>query len=265
MATFLSKFLPLFIYPLGFTILLLILVLIFWKKQRLVKSVMILVLVILFLGGNRYISSILARSLEWRFPAPDLSFAPDAIVILGGGTEPAISPRQSVEVNAAGDRVFYGAILARQFPKASVIVSGGDIDFLDIAASTPAQDMVSLLELMGISQVRIILQENSQNTFEDAQLTCKLIDENRFSRVLLVTSAMHMPRSMMMFEKAGCTVFPAPTDYTITEAAWQHLWHPNVEEFFINLIPAYTNLSTLTKSLKEYFGIVYYTLLPFGK
>jgi uncharacterized SAM-binding protein YcdF (DUF218 family) len=265
MVTFLSKFLPLFIYPLGFVSLLLVFALLFWKKQRLAKTVIILALVILFLGGNRYLSSAVARSLEWSYPSPDLSLTLDAIVILGGGTEPAISPRQSVEVNAAGDRVIYGAILARQFPQTRVVVSGGDIDFLDIAPSTPAQDMVSLLMSLGISQDRIILQENSRNTFEDAQLTCKVIDENRFSRVLLVTSAMHMPRSMMMFEKAGCTVTPAPTDYTITEAAWQHLWHPNIEEFFINLVPAYTNLSTLTKSLKEYFGIVYYTLLASGK
>jgi hypothetical protein len=63
-----------------------------------------------------------------------------------------------------------------------------------------------------------------------------------------------------MFEKAGCSMIPAPTDYTITAEAWQQLWHPNIEEFFINLVPAYTNLSTLTKSLKEYFGISYYTL-----
>jgi uncharacterized SAM-binding protein YcdF (DUF218 family) len=265
MITFLSKFLPLFIYPLGFVSLLLVLALLLWKKQRLAKTTIVIVFVILLLGGNRYVTSAVARSLEWRFPSPDLTLQADAIVILGGGTEPAISPRQSVEVNAAGDRVIYGAILARQFPQARVIVSGGDIDFLDIAPSTPAQDMASLLELMDISQDRIILQENSQNTYEDAQLTCKVISENGFSRVLLVTSAMHMPRSMMMFEKAGCTVIPAPTDYTITEAAWQHLWHPNIEEFFINLVPAYTNLSTLTKSLKEYFGIVYYTLLAYGK
>lgn len=265
MITFLSKFLPLFLYPLGLVSLLLVSVIILWKKQRLAKILILAALFVLVLGGNRYIASAVARSLEWRFPSPDLTLAPDAIVILGGGTEPAISPRQSVEVNAAGDRVIYSAILARQFPQAKVIVSGGDIDFLDIAPSTPAQDMASLLELMGIARERILLQANSQNTFEDAQLTCKLIKDNNYSRVFLVTSAMHMPRSMMMFEKAGCTMTPAPTDYTITEAAWQCLWHPNVEEFFINLVPAYTNLSTLTKSLKEYFGIAYYTLLAFGK
>ena len=258
MMIFFSKFLPLFVYPLGLATLLLALVILFWKKPRFAKSLLIFTLVLLFLGGNRYVASTIARSLEWRYPAPDLSIPVDAIAILGGGTEPAISPRQSVEVNSAGDRVIYGAILARQFPDAKVIVSGGDIEFLDLTASSPAEDMASLLELMGIPLDRIIIQGNSQNTFEDAQLTCKIINENEFRQSVLVTSAMHMPRAMALFESAGCDVTPAPTDFTITEAGWQRLWHPNIEEFILNLVPSYTNLGLLTKSIKEYFGLWYY-------
>ena len=260
MVTFLSKFLPLFVYPLGLASLLLLFALVLWKRIRFSKTILVITLVILLVGGNRYVASAAARSLEWQYSSPDLSIAPDAIVILGGGTEPGIHPRPSVEVNAAGDRVIYGAMLAKQFKQAQVIVSGGDIDFLDLASTTPAQDMVTLLTFMDVHLDRILLQENSRNTYEDARYTCAIIKDHRLSRVLLVTSAMHMPRSMMMFNKAGCTVIPVPTDYTITEAAWQHLWHPNVEEFFINMVPAYTNLSTLTKSLKEYFGIWYYSL-----
>jgi len=258
--SFLSKFIPLFIYPLGLASLMLVFALLFWRKSGFSKPVVIFALIILLLGGNRYVASLVARSLEWRYSSPDLTKAPDAIVILGGGTEPAISPRPSVEVNAAGDRVIYGAMLAKQFQQAQVIVSGGDIDFLDLAPSTPAQDMVTLLTFMGVQSDRILLQDNSRNTYEDAQYTCAIIEEHRFSRILLVTSAMHMPRSMTMFEKAGCTLIAAPTDYTITAEAWQRLWHPNIEEFFINLVPAYTNLSTLTKSLKEYIGLGYYAL-----
>lgn len=205
-------------------------------------------------------ASTVVRSLEWQYLPVKFTGQVDSIVILGGGTEPAISPRQSIEVNAAGDRVIYGAMLARQFPDAKVIVSGGDIEFLDTASSTPAQDMAGLLEFMGVAKDRIFIQGNSQNTFEDAQLTCKMVTENGFSDTLLVTSATHMPRSMAVFSSAGCQVTAAPTDFTITDAAWQRLWHPNVEEFFINLIPAYTNLSALTKSLKEYIGLWYYHL-----
>ena len=260
MAIFLSKFLPLFIYPVGLACLLLLLALIVWKKQRLAKYLIIVTFTLLFIGGNRYVSSSVVRSLEWQYLPVEVMEPVDSIVILGGGTEPAISPRQSIEVNAAGDRVIYGAMLARQFPDAKVIVSGGDIEFLDTASSTPAHDMAGLLEFMGVAKERILIQGNSQNTFEDAQLTCKMITENGFLDTLLITSATHMPRSMAVFTAAGCLVTAAPTDFTITDAAWQRLWHPNVEEFFINLIPAYTNLSALTKSLKEYIGLWYYHL-----
>jgi uncharacterized SAM-binding protein YcdF (DUF218 family) len=257
---FVSKFLPLFLYPLGLATTMLLLVLILWKRPRLAKTLVLVTFLLLFIGGNRYVASTVALSLEWQYMPQEVSEPVDAIIILGGGTEPAIPPRQSIEVNAAGDRVIYGAVLARQFPNARVIVSGGDIDFLDTAASTPAADMADLLELLGITPERILIQGSSQNTFEDAQLTCEIIEENGFENVLLVTSATHMPRSMKVFTAAGCPVTAMPTDFSITKAVWQRLWHPNAEEFFINLIPAYTNLSTLTKSLKEYIGIIFYQL-----
>ncbi len=260
MLIFLSKFLPLFLYPLGLATLLLLVALIFLKHRRFARTLLIVTFLLLFIGGNRYVATTAARSLEWQYLPTPLTEPVDSIVILGGGTEPALAPRPSVEVNAAGDRVLYGAILARQFNQASVIVSGGDIEFLDLSSATPAQDMAGLLELMGVAPDRILLQNNSQNTQEDAQLTCALLKEKGYTHTLLVTSAMHMPRSMKLFEAAGCQVTAAPTDYTITEVAWQRLWHPNLEEFIINLVPAYTNLSTLTKTLKEYIGIFYYHL-----
>lgn len=260
MLIFLSKFLPLFLYPLGFASLLLLIALLVFKHKRFAKALLVIAFLILFIGGNRYVVTSVARSLEWQYLPTALAEPVDSIVILGGGTEPAIAPRPSVEVNAAGDRVIYGAVLARQFSQATVIVSGGDIDFLDLSSATPAQDMADLLELMGVAPERILLQNNSQNTQEDAQLTCALLKEQGYEHTLLVTSAMHMPRSMMLFKAAGCPVTAAPTDYTVTQTAWQRLWHPNLEEFIINLVPAYTNLSSLTKSLKEYIGIFYYRL-----
>jgi len=261
MSIFLSKFLPLFLYPLGLIAIFLVAVLVLWKKPRLSKTILIAALILLFLSGNRYVASTVARSLEWQYLPQEITAPIDSIVILGGGTEPAIDPRPSVEINAAGDRVVYGAILARQFPEAAIIVSGGDIDFLDLASSSPAEDMVSLLGLMGIPEKNIHVQGESQNTYEDALYTCAIVKENGLrNTLLLVTSATHMPRSVAVFQKQGCEVIPAPTDFTVTEAAWQKLWHPNVEEFLINLVPSYSNLSTLTKSMKEYIGIWVYRM-----
>jgi hypothetical protein len=49
-------------------------------------------------------------------------------------------------------------------------------------------------------------------------------------------------------------------DFSITEDSWETLTHPNLQEFLINLLPSYTHLSTVTKTMKEYFGMWYYQL-----
>lgn len=108
MFVFLSKFLPLFVYPLGLACVLLILALI--RSSTRVKSFLISgALILLWLGGNRWVAYSLARSLEWRYlPPKDIPQA-EAIVVLGGGTEAPSYPRLFVEVNGAGDRVLFAA------------------------------------------------------------------------------------------------------------------------------------------------------------
>jgi len=257
---FLSKFLPLLVYPMGAAALLLLLTWIFWKHRRFAKWLIIIAFIILFVGGNRYASYALARTLEWNYiPQGELPAA-DVIVVLGGGTEPGIAPRPIVEVNAAADRMLYGAALYKQGKSSRLLLSGGDIEFLTTGTQSPAMDMAAVMEMLGIPSSALILQGNSQNTHEDAVYSCQWVKDHRLDSILLVTSATHMPRAMLLFEKEGCAVAAAPTDFTVTYAAWDRLWHPNLEEFIINLVPNYSNLSLFTKSLKEYIGIGVYKL-----
>jgi len=260
MFIFLSKFLPLFIYPLGLACIFILGALFFWKRRKFSKFLLILAFLVLFIGGNRYVANSIARSLEWQYTTLGSVQSVDLIVVLGGGTEPEIAPRPMTEVNAAGDRILYAAKLYQEHPEAKLLLSGGDIEFLDQSDSTPARDMAALLNLMGVPDSAMILQDQSQNTYEDALYSCEKIKAADYKNVVLVTSAMHMPRSMKLFTKQGCTVLPAPTDFTITETAWQQTWHPSFEGFIINLVPSYSNLSQVTKSMKEYIGILTYHL-----
>ena len=202
----------------------------------------------------------MARSLEWQYASLGPVQSVGLIVVLGGATEPGIAPRPMTEVNAAGDRVLYAAKLYQDHPEAKILLSGGDIDFLDQSDSTPASDMSEILKLMGVPESAMILQDQSQNTHEDALYSCEKIKAAGFKNVVLVTSAMHMPRSVKLFEKQGCAVLPAPTDYTITEVSWQKTWHPSFQEFLINLVPSYSNMSQVAKSMKEYVGMFAYHL-----
>lgn len=257
---FLSKFLPLFIYPTGLITLLVILSLFFWKKRRLSLTFLVIAFAILLIAGNKYVAASLTRTLEWRYSPLPAGTNADAIVVLGGGTEPEVDPRRMVEVNSAGDRVLYAVKLYQDGIAPVLLLSGGDIDFLYDSPSTPADDMATLMEMVGIPREQMLVQNASLNTEQDAKYSCAIIKEKGYEKVILVTSAFHMPRSVALFEARGCPVIPAPVDYSVTADSWEALTHPTLEEFVINLMPSHTHLSSVTKSMKEYLGMIFYHL-----
>lgn len=261
MSVFLSKFLPLFVYPVGLAAILVIFALIFWKEKKAAIILIIVALSIIWIGGNRWVAMSLARSLEWQYLPPANPENLDTAVILGGGTEPAEYPRLGVELNGAGDRVLGGYRLYKAGTVKHLLLSGGDIDFLDSSSSSPAEDMASLLLEIGIPENAIWLDTTSQNTRENAINCAKILEEQGISKIILVTSAAHMPRSVGLFREQGLDVIPYPVDYTVTEAGWQQLWHANFGSTLINIFPTASSLNTTTNVLKEYFGMLYYKLI----
>ena len=260
MFVFLSKLLPPFIYPLGLAIILLVLALALYRYQRLRKASIITALVILLVASNRWVAFSLARSLEWQYlPRGDIPQA-SAIVLLGGGTDPAQPPRPLVQINGAGERILYAAYLYKQGKAPVILASGGNLQFTGEKTSTPAADMAALLTFMGIPEKAIWLEDQSQNTHENAVDCAKILREKNIDKVILVTSAMHMPRSVALFEKQGIQVIPAPADFTVTQANWDELVHAPVGEMVINLLPSPGNLGLTTNALKEYLGILVYRL-----
>ncbi len=139
MFIFLSKFIPLLVYPMGAAAFLLVLGWLFWNKRRFAKWMVIIAFFLLFAGGNRYVAYSVARSLEWKYLPQGDPPAADVIVILGGATEPQNAPRPTVELNAAADRLFYGAELYKQKKSSRVLLSGGDIEFLSTGVQSPGR------------------------------------------------------------------------------------------------------------------------------
>ena len=258
---FLSKFLPQFVYPLGLACLLLVLALILEKHVRLRRWAIALALVLLLVGGNAWVAQGLTRSLEWRYLPPETIPAAEAIVLLGGGTAPAEYPRSMVEVNSAGDRVLYAARLYKQGAAPNILLSGGRIDWLESGEdSSPAVEMAELLKLMGVPPEALWLQDRSRNTYEDALYSSQMLKEKNIKRILLVTSAKHMPRSVALFEQQGLQVVPLPTDYSVTQAGWEEMLHPDLEAFLIALVPSGSSLAATSSALKEYLGMLVYAL-----
>jgi|YelNatPaOPRAMG01_1025707.scaffolds.fasta_scaffold02494_21 uncharacterized SAM-binding protein YcdF (DUF218 family) len=260
MFIFLSKFLPLFVYPAGLACLLLILALVLRRKTRWRNALTAFALAALWIGGNRWVATLLTRSLEWRYLPPATVPHAEVIVVLGGGTEAAQWPRPDVEVNSAGDRVIYAARLYAAGAAPHLLLSGGYITWLGDRPSTPAQEMADLLELMGVPSQAMWLQEKSQNTYEDAVFSAEMLARKDIHRIILVTSAIHMPRSLAVFRHQGLEVIPAPADFSVTQADWDNLVHGNLAAQVISLLPNASSLEATSTAMKEYIGLAVYGL-----
>ncbi|HTL88763.1 MAG TPA: YdcF family protein [Leptolyngbya sp.] len=256
MFLFLSKLLPLFLYPLGLSCLLLILTLILiWKKRsRLALIPVMLTLLILLLSSSAWVSNAIVESLEFQYITQgDLPTA-DAIVVLGGATESPLPPRPWIEIKEEGDRVLYGAKLYRAQKAPKLILSGGRIDWRP-SSSSEAEDMAVLMETMGVPRSAMLLEPNSLNTRENAVNSLEIMKAQNIRKILLVTSAMHMPRSMMIFKKLGIDAIAAPTDYSSTFDRPSTL-----EAKILDTLPDADQIRRTTRAMKEYIGILIYQL-----
>lgn len=259
MFVFLSKFLPPFIYPLGLVVLLVAAALLLRKHPGWQRAVLIGALAVLFLGGNRWVSYSLTKNLEWKHLPPAEMPNAEVIVLLGGGTEPPEPPRPMVELNGAGDRIVYAAYLYQQGKAERILISGGTT-WMTGQTSNPAADMGALLDLLGVPEERLLLQGRSQNTYEDALYSCEMLKAMGVQRILLVTSASHMPRALALFEKQGMEVIPAPVDFKVTQKGWDDLHNGSIANRLIYLMPNASDLGLTTNSLKEYIGMWVYRL-----
>lgn len=257
MFVFFSKLLPIFIYPMGLVVLLIVLALGFKSKLRVQSASLMLALCILWIGGNSWVTTSLTRSLEWQYVPPDELPQAEVLVVLGGGMASAQYPRSTVEVNSAGDRVIYAAWLYHQGVAPHILVSGGAIPWLEERTS-PAEDMSQLLLMLGVPEEAIWQEDQSQNTYENALYSREVLAAQGIDRIVLVTSAMHMPRAVGLFEHQGFEVIPMPTDYSVTEISWRHLWEPNIANQVFNFFPTVHNLQDTTVALKEYLGLLVY-------
>lgn len=152
--------------------------------------------------------------LEDRFPRP--ARMPDnvtGIIVLGGGFEAGVSrARGQAELRDSGDRYVEAAMLALAYPQAKVAVTGGSGA---LAGDQPAEAGLApgFFARFGIAPERLILEDRSRNTHENAEFLRALIAPKTDETWLLVTSAFHMPRSVGLFRKAGLAATPWPVDY----------------------------------------------------
>lgn len=259
MFLFLSKLLPLFIYPLGLaTVLTLVAFVLVWKSPKKAAIAIACAFFVLFLSSSAWVSQALVHSLEFQHIPQGILPNADAIVVLGGGIKPKAPPRPSVDLADAGDRIFYGAQLYREHKAPLLVLSGGRIDW-KMGGPPESTDMAEIAKLLGVPSSAILEDPSSLNTYQNAVNVRNLLFPRHLKRILLVTSALHMPRSVLIFKRQGFEVIPAPTDFQATQPS-SGVKQSTLEETILNFLPDLSRLNNTTNALKEYIGTAVYRL-----
>jgi uncharacterized SAM-binding protein YcdF (DUF218 family) len=244
---YLDKVLSQLAYPLGLSIVLALLALVLLVAGRRRLGLFALSVGILWLGfwSIPIVSDGLRLSLEGRFPHEPVGALPeaDAVVVLGGGIRGGPPDWPDPDLGRASDRVWHAARIYHAGKAPRVIVSGGSMPWAGDRRSE-ADAMLRFLADLGVPPAAILLEGRSRNTRENALYTGEILGAEGFDRVLLVTSALHMPRALATFRAVGIDAVPAATDFEVMpEPAHLIRWLPDAEA-----------LSDSTRALKEYVG-----------
>lgn len=230
-----------------------------WRYPQRASWAIALAFFILFFSSNALVSNKLVSTLEWQYFPPEPMPTAEAIVVLGGATHPALAPRPWVEVLEQGDRILYGARLFNQKRAPKLILSGGRVTWRGGSGASEADDMKEFAMAMNVPEADIILEGDSLNTRQNAVNVKQILEARSIDSILLVTSAVHMPRSLAIFKKLGINAIPAPTDYLVPTDAYASMsdtWEGRI----LSLLPDAKALEHFTRALKEYVGFGIYRL-----
>jgi uncharacterized SAM-binding protein YcdF (DUF218 family) len=153
--------------------------------------------------------------LETRFPiVTQLPEHVDGIVVLGG----TVMPERTAEVGQpsltdGAERLIEAVMLARRFPAARLVFSGGSGLLAPRVSLTEADVARMVFTQLGLSSDRVLYESASRNTWENALYTKALVNPQSGETWLLVTSAYHMPRSVGIFRQVDWPVLPYPVDF----------------------------------------------------
>jgi uncharacterized SAM-binding protein YcdF (DUF218 family) len=251
-----SKLFWLVAEPSNFFVLLLVLAALLlltrWRRwgMRLVGFLAVLGVALMMLPFGAW----LVIPLENRFPVPSpMPTHVDGIIVLGGAVSTVLTERRGQPtVNEHAERFLALADLARRYPEAKLVYSGGSASpFLPEYREADAARAV--IAELGIDPARMTYERESRNTVENVRNSKALVNPKPGETWLLVTSGWHMPRSVGIFRRQGWTVIPYPVDY-LTDGQMVKIKDPDFAE----------GLGLLHRGLKEWIGLVAYRLFDYS-
>jgi uncharacterized SAM-binding protein YcdF (DUF218 family) len=221
------------------------------RFARLGRRLAVASLALLAICGFSPLGNWLLYPLESRFPPWDAARgAPDGVVVLSGPIDPELSAARGVAVvGGAADRLIAAAALARRYPNARVIYTGGSANLI-FDEAREADYATALFESLGVSGTQLSIERRARNTQENAEFSKAIAAPKSGERWLLVTSAYHMPRAVGVFRNAGFAVEPYPVD-------WRTGGRTDLLTFRNRAIDG---LASVDVGIREWLGLVAYRI-----
>jgi len=261
MGFLLSKLLPLLVYPLGLGLALGVAG-VLGRRRRWGPWLGGVGLGVIWL----FAMPLTSRQLIWGLEERAMALMPaelpraDAVVVLGGGLRPPLPPRAGVEVAEGGDRLLTGVRLWRRQPTALLVTSGSRVSFTSGDPAPPEADWARDLAVeLGVPRERILLNPLSRTTAEEARHIGELAQRRGWRRILLVTSAYHLPRAVETFRREGrLEVIPVASDFQLP--ARTQFGRATAASLALDLLPNAAALELSTVAVKEHLGSLTYAL-----
>jgi len=231
-ALFLIKLFALVVYPLGLAICLVLTggLCAAFRLRRLAVASVASGLIVLWIGSMPVFAEWALASLERQHPARKIADTPEAdvAILLGGAIGQPLPPRVDLDLSGAADRVLHAARLYRANKIKRILVTAGNIPWLE-AAQPEAELIRTLLIEWGVPATAIEIADTSRDTYENALEIKQIWRRSRFASALLVTSAAHMPRAIAVFQSAGLPVVASTTDVIVVNRSTANLpaWLPD--------------------------------------
>ena len=249
---FVIKAFQVFLLPAGLVLTLTVLSVVFIRRRRrLASGFGIAAAALLYLLSTEPVRDLILLPLENRYPPipEDLTLVNEHIVILGGGIIPGSPDSEGAGLSpGAYKRTVHGGILALRHGL-EVLTTGG-IVLSEKIENPEAAAAGDLLVDIGLPRNRITTETRSTDTWENALYARERIGAGK---IVLVTSAYHMPRAIRCFQANGFCVVPAPTDYRANRHGYG----------FLSFLPDASVFEESSLGIHEYLGLLYYGLRYF--
>lgn len=243
---FFSKIFTLLLFPLPLIILLGLYYFLFKIEGFKNKFYLFQILFFLWLSSSFFFSQFLVLSLEKDFPPLEMEKLEnfDVGIVLGGMINPFPFYKDRVELLSSSERIIEAFLLYKNKKIKKILFTGGS-GILFSSGVSEAMYAKKLFISLGVNEEDLILEDQSINTFENAYFTKRILDEKKFSKILLITSAFHFPRTSKIFKLHKIDFVAYPVDYRAIDS------NLNWDIF----VPSVGALETTTISIKEWIGI----------